>query len=110
MVLLWNGTALSVVPPNFVVLEIVETDPGVRGEALPGSAAVRGAPQSFRGSGVKDVRVAGVEHQRVRAARAGGLTARFLPTSARITTSVKFIQAYKREATTRNNFMSNNFN
>ncbi len=36
MVLLWNGVALSVVPPNFVVLEIVETDPGVRGDTSGG--------------------------------------------------------------------------
>lgn len=36
MVLLWNGTALSVVPPNFVVLQIVETDPGVRGDTSGG--------------------------------------------------------------------------
>jgi elongation factor P len=36
MVLLWNGTALSVLPPTFVVLEIVETDPGVRGDTSGG--------------------------------------------------------------------------
>lgn len=36
MVLLWNGVALSVVPPNFVVLQIVETDPGVRGDTSGG--------------------------------------------------------------------------
>lgn len=36
MVLLWNGIALSVLPPNFVVLEIVETDPGVRGDTSGG--------------------------------------------------------------------------
>lgn len=36
MVLLWNGVALSVVPPNFVVLEIIETDPGVRGDTSGG--------------------------------------------------------------------------
>ncbi len=36
MVLLWNGAALSVVPPNFVVLQIVETDPGVRGDTSGG--------------------------------------------------------------------------
>jgi len=34
--LLWNGVALSIVPPNFVVLEIVETDPGVRGDTSGG--------------------------------------------------------------------------
>lgn len=36
MVLLWNGTALSVVPPTFVVLQITETDPGVRGDTSGG--------------------------------------------------------------------------
>jgi elongation factor P len=36
MVLLWNGTALSVLPPTFVNLQIVETDPGVRGDTSGG--------------------------------------------------------------------------
>lgn len=36
MVLLWNGSALSVVPPTFVILQIVETDPGVRGDTSGG--------------------------------------------------------------------------
>lgn len=35
-VTLWNGTPLSVTPPNFVVLEITETDPGVRGDTATG--------------------------------------------------------------------------
>lgn len=29
---LWNGTPISVTPPNFVELEIVETDPGLKGD------------------------------------------------------------------------------
>jgi len=33
---LWNGTPLAVSPPNFVVLKIVETDPGVRGDTSGG--------------------------------------------------------------------------
>jgi len=33
---LWNGTPLGVMPPNFVVLKIVETDPGVRGDTSGG--------------------------------------------------------------------------
>lgn len=33
---LWNGNPLAVVPPNFVVLKIVETDPGVRGDTSGG--------------------------------------------------------------------------
>lgn len=36
MVMLWNGTALSVTPPTFVILQIVETDPGVRGDTSGG--------------------------------------------------------------------------
>ncbi|ODU44972.1 elongation factor P [Aquimonas voraii] len=33
---LWNGAPLSVAPPNFVELQIVETDPGVRGDTASG--------------------------------------------------------------------------
>lgn len=33
---LWNGQPLSVTPPNFVELEITETDPGVRGDTAQG--------------------------------------------------------------------------
>jgi elongation factor P len=36
MVTLWNNAPLSVAPPNFVELEIVETDPGVRGDTASG--------------------------------------------------------------------------
>lgn len=36
MVTLWNGVPLSVSPPNFVVLKIVETDPGVKGDTSGG--------------------------------------------------------------------------
>lgn len=31
-VTLWNGVPLSVTPPNFVELKIVETDPGLKGD------------------------------------------------------------------------------
>ena len=34
---LWNGEPLSVAPPNFVVLEITGTDPGVRGDTASGA-------------------------------------------------------------------------
>ena len=34
---LWNAVPLSVAPPNFVVLEITETDPGVRGDTASGA-------------------------------------------------------------------------
>jgi len=33
---LWNNVPLSVDPPNFVVLKILETDPGVRGDTSGG--------------------------------------------------------------------------
>jgi elongation factor P len=36
IVTLWNGTPLSVNPPNFVTLQITETDPGVRGDTATG--------------------------------------------------------------------------
>ncbi len=35
-VTLWNNTPLIVNPPNFVELEIVETDPGLRGDTASG--------------------------------------------------------------------------
>jgi len=35
-VTLWNGEPLSVSPPNFVELEVAETDPGVRGDTSGG--------------------------------------------------------------------------
>jgi elongation factor P len=36
LVTLWNGVPLAVAPPNFVVLTIVETDPGLRGDTAQG--------------------------------------------------------------------------
>ncbi|KTD17665.1 elongation factor P [Legionella jordanis] len=36
IVTLWNNEPIQVLPPNFVVLEIVETDPGVRGDTSGG--------------------------------------------------------------------------
>ena len=32
----WNGAPISVTPPNFVVLAVAETDPGVRGDTSGG--------------------------------------------------------------------------
>ncbi|WP_006787262.1 elongation factor P [Thiorhodospira sibirica] len=37
-VTLWNGVPLSVSPPNFVELRIVECDPGVRGDTATGGS------------------------------------------------------------------------
>ncbi len=36
MVTLWNGVPLTVEPPHTVVLKIIETDPGVRGDTSGG--------------------------------------------------------------------------
>jgi elongation factor P len=36
IVTLWNGTPLGIVPPNFVILTVTETDPGVRGDTSGG--------------------------------------------------------------------------
>jgi elongation factor P len=33
---LWNGVPLAVTPPNFVVLTVTDTDPGVRGDTSGG--------------------------------------------------------------------------
>ncbi|MFQ5470431.1 MAG: elongation factor P [Gammaproteobacteria bacterium] len=35
-VTLWNGNPLIVIPPNFVILDVSETDPGVRGDTSSG--------------------------------------------------------------------------
>ncbi|MFM1896114.1 MAG: hypothetical protein RLZZ385_1188 [Pseudomonadota bacterium] len=35
-VVTWNGAAISVTPPNFVELEVVETDPGLKGDTATG--------------------------------------------------------------------------
>ncbi|MBS9783039.1 MAG: elongation factor P [Pasteurella sp.] len=32
VITLWNGTPIVVTPPNFVELEVVETDPGLKGD------------------------------------------------------------------------------
>lgn len=36
--LLWNGSPLSVTPPNFVELKITETDPGLKGDTSGGGS------------------------------------------------------------------------
>jgi elongation factor P len=35
-VTLWNGVPIAVTPPNFVVLSVTDTDPGVRGDTSGG--------------------------------------------------------------------------
>ncbi|RMH22289.1 MAG: elongation factor P [Acidobacteria bacterium] len=37
-VTLWNGQAISVTPPNFVTLEVTETDPGLKGDTSSGGS------------------------------------------------------------------------
>ena len=37
-VTLYNGAPLSVAPPNFVELEVVETDPGLKGDTASGGS------------------------------------------------------------------------
>ncbi|WP_367607473.1 elongation factor P [Legionella sp. W05-934-2] len=36
VVTLWNGSPIQVAPPNFVILEITETDPGLKGDTSGG--------------------------------------------------------------------------
>lgn len=36
-VTLWNGEIISVTPPNHVVLEVTQTDPGIRGDTAQGA-------------------------------------------------------------------------
>ncbi|ASQ47254.1 elongation factor P [Legionella clemsonensis] len=36
VVTLWNNEAIQVMPPNFVILEITETDPGLKGDTSGG--------------------------------------------------------------------------
>lgn len=36
-VLLWNGEAIGLTPPNFVVLRVTDTEPGVRGDTASGA-------------------------------------------------------------------------
>lgn len=38
VVTLWNGTPLAINPPNFVALEIIETDPGLKGDTATGGS------------------------------------------------------------------------
>ena len=35
-VTLWNNEPIVVIPPNFVELEVIETDPGLRGDTASG--------------------------------------------------------------------------
>ena len=37
MVTLWNGEPISVTPPNFVELDVADTDPGLKGDTAQGA-------------------------------------------------------------------------
>lgn len=37
LVTLWNAQPLLIIPPNFVVLEVVETEPGIKGDTVSGA-------------------------------------------------------------------------
>ncbi len=37
IIMLWNGQPISVVPPNFVVLKVTETEPAIRGDTVSGA-------------------------------------------------------------------------
>ena len=43
-VTLWNGAPISVTPPNFVILTVTETDPGVRGDTSGGGGKPASGP------------------------------------------------------------------
>ena len=38
IVTMWNGSPLAIEPPNFVVLKVVETDPGIKGDTATGGS------------------------------------------------------------------------
>ncbi|TVP51723.1 MAG: elongation factor P [Halomonas sp.] len=38
VITLWNDKAISVTPPNFIELEVVETDPGLKGDTAQGGS------------------------------------------------------------------------
>jgi len=48
IITLWNGQPLSVTPPNFVILRIIETDPGLKGDTSGGG----GKPATLEGGAV----------------------------------------------------------
>ena len=44
IVTLWNGAPISITPPNFVELEIIDTDPGLKGD----TAGTGGKPATLK--------------------------------------------------------------
>ena len=41
IVTLFNGAPLAVTPPNHIELEVVETDPGLKGDTAQGGSSLR---------------------------------------------------------------------
>lgn len=37
LVMLWNGQPLSITPPNFVLLKVTDTEPGIKGDTVSGA-------------------------------------------------------------------------
>lgn len=37
VVMLWNGQPLSITPPNFALLKVTETEPGIKGDTVSGA-------------------------------------------------------------------------
>lgn len=37
IVMLWNGTPISIVPPNFITVKVTETEPAVKGDTVSGA-------------------------------------------------------------------------
>lgn len=38
IVTMWNGVPLTIEPPNFVILKVIETDPGIKGDTAAGGS------------------------------------------------------------------------
>lgn len=51
VITLWNGNPISVTPPNHVVLEVVDTDPGLKGD----TASTGGKPATMNTGAVVQV-------------------------------------------------------
>ena len=59
---LWNGQPIAVTPPNFVELEIIETDPGLKGD----TAGTGGKPATLSTGAVVKVCVKNGAARRLR--------------------------------------------
>ncbi|MBC8519580.1 MAG: elongation factor P [Gammaproteobacteria bacterium] len=62
LVTLWNGNPISITPPNFVELQITETDPGLRGDTSGGG----GKPATLESGAVVRVPLFVAENEVIR--------------------------------------------